>query len=41
MEKMNAIVAYQDQPEFRKFWDADAARIATAVKAIGKTEEKK
>jgi len=41
MEKMNAIVAYQDQPEFRKFWDADAARIAAAVKGIGKIEEKK
>ncbi|MGH8698146.1 MAG: tripartite tricarboxylate transporter substrate binding protein, partial [Burkholderiales bacterium] len=32
MGKMNAIVDYQDQPEFKKFWDADAARIATAVK---------
>jgi tripartite-type tricarboxylate transporter receptor subunit TctC len=41
MEKMNAIVAYQDQAEFRTFWDADAARIATAVKGIGKVEEKK
>jgi tripartite-type tricarboxylate transporter receptor subunit TctC len=41
MEKMNAIVAYQDQPEFRKFWDADAARIAAAVKGMGKIEEKK
>jgi len=41
MEKMNAIVAYQDQPEFKRFWDADAARIAAAVKAIGRIEEKK
>ena len=41
MANMNAIVAYQDQPEFRKFWDADAARIAAAVKEIGKVEEKK
>ena len=41
MANMNAIVAYQDQPEFKKFWDADAAMIAAAVKGIGKTEEKK
>jgi tripartite-type tricarboxylate transporter receptor subunit TctC len=40
MEKMNAVVDYQDQPEFRKFWDADAARIAKAVKGIGKVEIK-
>jgi tripartite-type tricarboxylate transporter receptor subunit TctC len=41
MQKMNAIVDYQDQPEFRKFWEADAARIARAVQGIGKVEEKK
>jgi tripartite-type tricarboxylate transporter receptor subunit TctC len=41
MTKMNAVVAYQDQPEFRKFWDADAARIAAAVQGIGKVEVKK
>jgi hypothetical protein len=41
MQKMNAIVDYQDQPEFRKFWEADAARIAKAVQGIGKVEEKK
>jgi tripartite-type tricarboxylate transporter receptor subunit TctC len=41
MQKMNAIVDYQDQPEFKKFWEADAARIAKAVQGIGKVEEKK
>jgi tripartite-type tricarboxylate transporter receptor subunit TctC len=41
MKNMNAIVDYQDQPEFRKFWDADAARIAKAVQGIGKVEVKK
>jgi tripartite-type tricarboxylate transporter receptor subunit TctC len=41
MSKMNAIVAYQDQPEFKKFWDADAARIAKAVEGIGKVTEMK
>jgi len=25
-----------DQPEFAKFWDADAAKIEAAVKSIGK-----
>lgn len=40
MKKINAVIAYQDQPEFKKFWDADAARIAAAVKGIGKVEEK-
>ena len=27
---------YIDQPEFAKFWDADAARIEDAVRQIGK-----
>jgi tripartite-type tricarboxylate transporter receptor subunit TctC len=27
---------YQDQPEFAKFWDADATRIEAAVHAIGR-----
>ena len=29
-------VAYLDQPEFAKFWDADARRVEAAVKLIGK-----
>jgi tripartite-type tricarboxylate transporter receptor subunit TctC len=29
---------YMDQPEFQKFWDADAKRIEDAVRAIGKQE---
>jgi tripartite-type tricarboxylate transporter receptor subunit TctC len=28
-------VAYLDQPDFRKFWDADAKRVEAAVKSIG------
>jgi tripartite-type tricarboxylate transporter receptor subunit TctC len=28
-------VAYLDQPEFAKFWDADAKRVEAAVKSIG------
>ena len=29
---------YMDQPDFQKFWDADAKRIEDAVRAIGKVE---
>ncbi len=29
-------VAYLDQPEFAKFWDADAKRVEAAVRQIGK-----
>jgi tripartite-type tricarboxylate transporter receptor subunit TctC len=30
------VVAYLDQPDFAKFWDADAKRVETAVHSIGK-----
>jgi tripartite-type tricarboxylate transporter receptor subunit TctC len=30
------VVAYLDQPDFAKFWDADAKRVEAAVQAIGK-----
>ena len=30
------VVAYQDQPEFAKFWDEDANRVEDAVRSIGK-----
>jgi hypothetical protein len=29
-----------DAPEFKKYFEADAKRLAAAVKAIGKQEEK-
>jgi len=32
------VVAHLDQPEFRAFWDADAARVEAAVQSIGKVE---
>ena len=32
------VVAYQDQPEFAKFWDADAKRVEAAVQSIGKVQ---
>jgi tripartite-type tricarboxylate transporter receptor subunit TctC len=31
-------VAYLDQPEFLKFWDADAKRVEDAVRTIGKVD---
>lgn len=36
MTNLGQELDYLDQPEFRKFWDADAARIEAAVKSIGK-----
>ena len=38
MVKMETPIAYLDAPEFQKFWDEDAARLAKAVKNIGKVE---
>ncbi|HEY6995925.1 MAG TPA: tripartite tricarboxylate transporter substrate binding protein [Xanthobacteraceae bacterium] len=31
-------LTYMDQPEFAKFWDADAERIEAAIRTIGKVE---
>ena len=31
-------LGYLDQPEFKKFWDADAARIEAAVRSIGRVQ---
>jgi tripartite-type tricarboxylate transporter receptor subunit TctC len=36
MTNLGQELDYMDQPEFAKFWDADAARIESAVKSIGK-----
>ena len=36
MKNLGQDVAYLDQPEFRKFWDADAERVENAVRSIGK-----
>jgi tripartite-type tricarboxylate transporter receptor subunit TctC len=38
MEKLGSPVAYLDAPDFAKFWAADAARLAAAVKRVGKVE---
>jgi hypothetical protein len=31
-------VQYQDAPELRRFWDADAKTLAEAVQRVGKVE---
>jgi tripartite-type tricarboxylate transporter receptor subunit TctC len=38
MANLGQEVEYLDQPEFAKFWDADAARIEEAVRTIGKVQ---
>jgi tripartite-type tricarboxylate transporter receptor subunit TctC len=38
MEKLGSPVAYLDAPEFAAFWAADAARLAAAIKRVGKVE---
>ncbi|TAK41368.1 MAG: tripartite tricarboxylate transporter substrate binding protein, partial [Betaproteobacteria bacterium] len=40
MEKVATPVAYLDAPEFQKYWDADARRLAVVLEKIGKVEQK-
>src|SRR4051812_43201235 len=40
MEKVQTPVAYLDAPEFKNYWERDAARLKTALEKIGKVEEK-
>jgi tripartite-type tricarboxylate transporter receptor subunit TctC len=39
MEKVSTPVSYMDAPEFKKYWDRDAARLKVAVEKIGRVEE--
>jgi tripartite-type tricarboxylate transporter receptor subunit TctC len=39
MEKVSTPVSYLDAPEFKKYWDSDAARLKVAVEKIGRVEE--
>jgi len=41
MDKVSTPVQYMDAPEFKKYWDADAARLKSVVEKIGPVEEKK
>lgn len=36
MAKLNSPIKYLDAPEFAKYWDADAKRLADVVKIVGK-----
>ena len=36
MKNLGHELDYIDQPEFAKFWDADAAKLEAAVKSIGR-----
>jgi len=39
MEKVSTPVSYLDAPEFKKYWERDAARLKVAVEKIGRVEE--
>jgi tripartite-type tricarboxylate transporter receptor subunit TctC len=39
MTNLQTPVTYMDAPEFKAFWDKDAARLAEAVKRVGKIEQ--
>ncbi len=41
MANVNSPVRYMDAPEFAKYWDADAKRLAGLVKIVGKGDAKK
>jgi len=41
MAKLSTPIYYLDAPEFQKFWDRDAKRLAEVIRAIGRVEEKK
>jgi len=41
MAKVSSLVQYKDAPEFQKYWEADAKRLAALVKVVGKVEGKK
>ena len=41
MARVNSPIQYMDAPEFAKYWDADAKRLAAVVKVVGKVDEKK
>jgi len=40
MARVNSPVRYQDAPEFAKYWDADAKRLAGLVRMVGKVDAK-
>ena len=36
LTKINSPIKYLDAPDFQKYWDADAKRLAAVVKIVGK-----
>lgn len=40
MEKVGTPIAYLDAPEFQKYWDQDARRLAVALEKIGRVDQK-
>ncbi|MPZ43176.1 MAG: tripartite tricarboxylate transporter substrate binding protein [Betaproteobacteria bacterium] len=41
MASVGTLVQYKDAPEFGKYWEADAKRLARLVKIVGKVDAKK
>jgi tripartite-type tricarboxylate transporter receptor subunit TctC len=41
MAKVSSLVQYKDAPEFQKYWQDDAKRLAALVKLVGKVEADK
>jgi tripartite-type tricarboxylate transporter receptor subunit TctC len=41
MDKLSTPIAYLDAPEFQRFWDQDARRLAEAVRRVGRIEPTK
>jgi len=41
MARVSSPIQYMDAPDFAKYWDADAKRLAAVVKVVGKVEDKK
>jgi len=41
MANVNSPIQYMDAPEFARYWDSDAKRLAGLVKVVGKVEVKK
>src|SRR5262245_56554678 len=39
MDKVQTPIAYLDAPEFKRYWDRDAARLKVALEKIGKVED--
>jgi hypothetical protein len=38
MTNLGQELGYQDQPEFKKFWEADSKRVEDAIKQIGRVD---